>query len=101
MKISPVTVPYLHTVDGELILQRDHPYFYQVQGTLYCTERKWCDFTVWTKEDLKVVHIVRDEEFIDSMTKDLEAFFDQYFKQSVLNEFLYRNTHLYNFSDVY
>ncbi|XP_046557558.1 uncharacterized protein LOC124266795 [Haliotis rubra] len=35
--ISEITVPYLKVSDGKLTLDTSRPYFFQVQGQLYCT----------------------------------------------------------------
>ena len=32
--------------DGSLSRKRSHVYYYQVQATMFCTQRKWCDFVV-------------------------------------------------------
>lgn len=34
----------------QLSLKRQHPYYYQVQGQMQITGRKWCDFYVWTPQ---------------------------------------------------
>ena len=39
-RISPATVPYLYEKNGELFLQENHRYFFQVMGTLACTGRR-------------------------------------------------------------
>lgn len=47
-------------------------YFQQVQGGLYVTDRKWCDFVVYHPEfthgrDMFIKRIYRNEEFIKSL----------------------------------
>ena len=54
---------YLVRKDGFLQLKRTHMYFYQVQATMFCTARKWCDFVVRTTVDLHVERIVFDPDF--------------------------------------
>ena len=34
--------------NGEIKLKRSHRYYYQIQGQLAISGRKWCDFVVWT-----------------------------------------------------
>ena len=36
----------------ELHLKKTHDYYYQMQGAIYCTERLWCDFVVYTTKDI-------------------------------------------------
>ena len=40
--------------DGSLQLKHDHSYFYQCQLQMYVTQRGYCDFVVWTSEELQV-----------------------------------------------
>lgn len=55
-------------------------YIHQIQGGLWITGRKWCDFIMYVPGlelagcDLYVKRIFRDEEFIDAMVKDLLDF---------------------------
>ena len=50
-----------------LELKRQHNYFYQVQGQLHITGRKWCDFVIWTpsstSDSLFVQRIYYDDSF--------------------------------------
>jgi len=89
--ISIDSVSYLkEDANGILYLNDSHPYYYQVQGTLLCTGRHWCDFIVWTFRDIKVVRIQRDAAFIDRMICKLQHFFHGFFKDAVLDKFYYR-----------
>ena len=92
--VSTQSVPYLHTVDGELTLSTKHPYYYQVMGQLLVTGRQWCDFVIWTFIDCKIVRLVRDEEFIRLLLHKLLYFFDIAFRPALLQRFLYKDTHL-------
>lgn len=55
-------------------------YDHQMQGGMWITGRKWCDFIMYVPDlapvgkDLFVKRIHRDEEFIDSMVEQLAAF---------------------------
>lgn len=64
-------------VDEKVVLLRGHNYYFQVQGALAITGKKWCDFTVWTPKGISTERITFDKEFWDSMVKKLEAFFDK------------------------
>ncbi|KAL0884189.1 hypothetical protein ABMA27_016194 [Loxostege sticticalis] len=65
--INPVTVPYLYQTNGILQIKRNHPYYYQIQGQLYCTNRKYCNLIIYTYKDMQVLYIERDENFIAEM----------------------------------
>lgn len=97
MMISPETVPYLRTVDGRTTLDGNHNYFYQVQGQLLCSGASAVDFVVYTKKDLCIVNIVRDDKFISEMLHKLSHFFNSYFRQALLDKFVAKNY----FSDIF
>ncbi|KMQ86118.1 hypothetical protein RF55_14999 [Lasius niger] len=44
-------------------MNRNHRFFYQVQGQLNITRREYCIFAVWTPESIKIVNISTDNEF--------------------------------------
>lgn len=48
---------------NKIRLKRSHPYYSQVQGQMAITERKWCDFLVYTTKDFAVDTIDFDEDF--------------------------------------
>lgn len=49
--------------DGNLLLKRSHPYYYQVQGTLNITDRDFCYFVVMSdaQQNLHIEKIQRDK----------------------------------------
>ncbi len=55
-------------------------YLHQMQGGMWITGRKWCDFIMYVPDleavskDLYVRRIARDDEFIDSMVAQLTRF---------------------------
>ena len=55
-------------------------YDHQMQGGMWITGRRWCDFIMYVPalaavgKDLFVKRIVRDDDFIDSMVERLAAF---------------------------
>jgi len=91
MMISPQTVPYLREVDGKITLDRNHNYFYQIQGQLMCSGASAVDFVVYTKVDLCVINIVKDELFINDMLHKLTQFFNNYFRHALLDKFVAKN----------
>ena len=95
------TVPFLNEDNGILSLSQQHDHYYQVQGQLYCAGRMECDFIVYTKPDIKIMRIKRDEKFIECMLQKLQWFFDNYFKPALLNKYLYRDYYSYNFAKKY
>lgn len=55
-------------------------YMHQIQGGMWITARKWCDFIMYVPDlanvgsDLYIKRVERDEEFIDQMVLELAAF---------------------------
>ncbi|XP_049522616.1 uncharacterized protein LOC125945088 [Dermacentor silvarum] len=37
--------------DNEVVLKKDHPYYFQVQGQMAITGHAWCDFVIWIEND--------------------------------------------------
>ena len=62
---------------GNLNLKRNHPYFCQVQGQMAITERKWCDFLVYTNKGISTERIEFDPEFWNNkLLPKLTDFYD-------------------------
>ena len=61
--------------DGSLSLKRTHIYYYQIQATMFCTGRKWCDFVVKTMTDLHVERIHWDPDFWRAALPRLRDFY--------------------------
>lgn len=59
---------------GDVTLKQSHKYFFQVQGQLALTSRKWCDFVVWTLKGISIERIYFDSEFWLQMVKKLSFY---------------------------
>ncbi len=60
--------------DGSLSLKRTHMY-YQVQATMFCTQRKWCDFVVRTSTELHIERLHWDSAFWSAAKPRLRDFY--------------------------
>ena len=49
--------------NGEFKLKKSHPYFYQIQSQLFCTNRMYGDLFIWTEEDWHLESTTFDEFF--------------------------------------
>ena len=49
--------------NNSIRLKHNSNYYYQVQGGLAITNRKWCDFVVWTPKGLSIERINADATF--------------------------------------
>ncbi|CAK1603844.1 unnamed protein product [Parnassius mnemosyne] len=91
-EIGPLTVPYLQfDYNGQLILKKTNIYYYQIQGQLYVTKRKFCNLLVFTYKSLKVIFIERDEQFITDMLRKLDYFYYNFFKNAVTNKYFFKD----------
>lgn len=90
--ISPETVEYLYLCDTEGVykLKPSHSYYYQIQGQLFCANKKKCYFLVYTLSELTIIEIERDEEFIRNMLRKLEEFYNSYFEGALLKKYFYK-----------
>ncbi|CAN8019815.1 unnamed protein product [Ixodes persulcatus] len=61
---------------GAIALKKSSNHWYQVQGQLHITGRTNCLFVVWTRKDISVEIITRDDEFWNNkMIKQLQKFY--------------------------
>jgi len=62
--------PYLQFEDEEgeqVTLKKTSNYYHQVQGQLYMTGAKWCDFVVWTPGYMKISRIYPDRAWVKTV----------------------------------
>ena len=58
--------------DGELHLPHSHRYYAQVQGELAITNKEWCDFVVFSNNEVVVDRILADLEYWNHLEEKLE-----------------------------
>ena len=62
----------LISLNGKLVLDRKHCYFYQVQLQMFVTKRKFCDFVIWSRNYLFIERIYYDDNFcLENVSKVL------------------------------
>ena len=61
-------------INIQYALRQDHQYYYQCQLQLMVTERAYCDFIVWTPNELHIQRILPNKEFIQSQIDKAEHF---------------------------
>ncbi|KAL5238615.1 hypothetical protein ACI65C_006025 [Semiaphis heraclei] len=73
--------------NGQLQLNRNNNYFYQVQGQLHISRKMFCYFCVWTPKGLMYEKIQRDDEFWENNMKlKLEHFNLKHLLPSLIKE---------------
>ncbi|XP_061184370.1 uncharacterized protein LOC133192371 [Saccostrea echinata] len=66
---------------GEIVLKHNSKYYFQIQGQLYISKRKYCYFVVFTFKDVFVQKIEIDQEYCEgSLLPKLELFYVQHFR---------------------
>ena len=66
---------YLNELGHELQLKKNHNYYFQVQGQLAISGRKFCDFVVWTLHGYSVEKICFDPQLWQDMSQKLQSFY--------------------------
>lgn len=54
---------------------QSHTYYWQVQGQLLISGLKWCDFVVYTEDDMFFQRIYRDEGVIKTIKEKVDYFY--------------------------
>ncbi|XP_026024204.1 uncharacterized protein LOC113022713 isoform X4 [Astatotilapia calliptera] len=76
---SFIDCAFLICRNGVLQLNKNHPYYWHIQGEMMVTGTSWCDLLVLSREDMLVQRIYRDNVIIKIMKKKLDEFFFYYF----------------------
>ena len=71
---SKLELPWLQLINGEIKLQRNHMYYYQVQMQLFMTKRHFCDFFVWSPCDTYTERIYKDFELWETEAAKAKEF---------------------------
>lgn len=62
-------------LSGVKRLDSDHQYFFQAQCQIFSCKKEFCDFVVWTEEDIHIECIEPDDEFWESASLIAKRFF--------------------------
>uniref|UniRef100_A0A8C6KPA7 YqaJ viral recombinase domain-containing protein n=1 Tax=Nothobranchius furzeri TaxID=105023 RepID=A0A8C6KPA7_NOTFU len=81
---SYVDCPYIVIKEGTHTLRRSHPYYWQIQGQMLISGCEWCDFVVYTEDDMFIQRICSDREVFQTIKVKVGHFFFYFF----LNAFL-------------
>ena len=70
---------YLTCVNGQILLKKRHPYYYQLQGIMAICNLQWIDFVVYTVTDIHIERVYFDfQNWRDTMLPKLTRFFFDY-----------------------
>ena len=62
-------------MNGKLSLDRQHAYYYQVQAQIFICEVEFCDFILWTEQDIHIERILPDNVFWKNAVAKATKFF--------------------------
>ena len=65
-------------LDEKLLLKTSHPWYTQVQRQLACTGAKFCDFFVWTPNEVSCQRIAAYKGFMLDRLQKVKAFYTVY-----------------------
>ena len=71
--------------DGSLYLPHDHVYYAQVQGEMAILGVEWCDFVVYSNEEIVIDRILANVDYWDHLSEKLEEFYVQHVIPEVLS----------------
>lgn len=63
------------TTDGTLHLKEAHQYYYQIQMQIAVCQKDYCDFVVWTEQDLHLERVEPNPEFWTNASNMATCFF--------------------------
>ncbi|XP_008184002.1 uncharacterized protein LOC103309687 [Acyrthosiphon pisum] len=66
----------VYKINGNLIVNKKHPYWDQIQGQLYLTNREFCYLFIWTPEQVLIAVVEKDTKWAINL-EILEQFFIQ------------------------
>ena len=71
--------------NGILSLKMDHSYYHQIQGNLYATNRKYCDFFMWSPHEFFLQKVEKDLNWHRNVI-GLEKFYFNQFLPTIFSE---------------
>lgn len=73
-------------LDKKLRLKVNHNYFYQVQGQILVTKKKFCDLIIWTTKGYAITRIEGHEQTKTLLKQKMREFFFNYVLVELLNK---------------
>ena len=75
---------YIISIKNEdIIVNKNHEYYAQIQGILHITNRQKCYLVIWTPQDTFVVVIEKEEAWNSSLIKLEQFYYDIYLKKVI------------------
>jgi len=74
VEITKNHVYILYKENNELFVNKTHPYWDQIEGQLYLTNRQFCYLVIWTPKQALIIETEKDIKWIENL-EILETFF--------------------------
>ena len=65
---------FLQEKNGEILLDVYHAYYFEVQVQMKFSDAQYCDFVIWSADNLFVQHLYLDEPYISMPLKKCKEF---------------------------
>lgn len=85
---ASIEVAWLENDEGTIVLKKEHPYYYQVQMSLFVTNRQHCDFYVWSPKSSHLVRIYRDNDLWTEMSLKAKDFHSKCIMPELLGRYI-------------
>lgn len=83
-----ITDPFLiKSAEGEIIVNAEHSYFYQMQLQMQTTNRRYCHFGVWNPKHFKAFTIERNDLFLQEKLRILKDFYFKVILPELLGQY--------------
>lgn len=75
--ITAKIITFLTFKNNQFDINKNHDYYYQVQGQLNICEKSHGYFATWTTKDMVIITIQRDVQFFENMVGKLKLFYHE------------------------
>lgn len=69
---------HIHFMEGEIKLKETSSWYTQIQTQLFVTDKRWCDFVLFTKKDILVDRIYFNQQFMDKCVEKAGEFVSKF-----------------------
>ena len=66
---------WLDYISPSFMLSSSHPYYHQVQGELAATGAAWCDFFVWSPQQVLTIRVLPDETWQETLLPSIKRYY--------------------------
>lgn len=71
--------------NGQILINKNHHYYHQIQGNLHILKRKQCYLCIWTLQEIVAVLIEIDEQWVENLGV-LENFYLNHYLPKLLDK---------------